>query len=112
MEGTVNLETDFDYADPGEKQSYSIDFVNDMRDGDTITGATWTCALISTESGSVPDPSPASRLTGSAVYNGTITSQFVQNLQPGNRYRLQAVVTTQLGEIISDYSHVHCRALA
>lgn len=110
----MNLETDFDYADPGEKQSYSLDFVNDMLAGDHIVSGLWALAVVSTETGSTPDPTPSSRIIGGAVTSPgtpTITSQFLQDLQPGNRYRVQATVTTYLGEIISNYTHVACRAL-
>lgn len=111
----MNLETDFSYADPGEKQSYSIDFVNDMRAGDSIISGIWDVEVVSTETGSVVDATPELRLLGGAATlpeTPTITSQFLQDLQPGNRYRVQAVVTTFLGEVISNYTHVACRALA
>lgn len=95
---------DFDPSDTPESEPYCFDFVKDLPDGDTITGAVWTCAVAAISE--AVDATPASRLSGSATFQGTKTFQRVVGLQPGVTYRLQAVVTTQQGNSISLWAHV------
>lgn len=94
---------DFDPSDPGESEVYSLDFSRDLDANEALTAATWTCSVAS---GS--DPSASSRISGSASVSGKTTSQRVTGLQPGVRYRLQAVATTTFGNTVSLWSHVTC----
>lgn len=111
----MNLETDFDDADPGERESYSIDFSGHVIGASVILSAVWEIAVVSVETGYTLDASPTSRLYGpavTAVETPLITSQFLDGLMAGNRYRVRAIAQTDKGEIKSNYSHVRCRPLA
>lgn len=110
----MKIETDFDPADPGERQSYSFDFSTEIVAADKINAATWSLTVVSTVTDHAIDATPGDRISGSAIVDATgkIASQFLTGLQPGNRYRVQAVATTDLGETVSLYSHVACQPLS
>jgi hypothetical protein len=76
-----------------------------LQDGETITGAAWTCSVVR---GS--DANAATRLLGSPVNTTPTTSHRVGGLLLGVRYRLQAVATTSLSNTLSLWSHIACRA--
>ncbi len=95
---------DFDPEDVGENEVFTLDFVNDLASGETITSAVWKCEV---KSGS--DSQAASRLSGAPSNSGTKSSQRVAGLLTGVTYRLTAVVTTSLSNVISLWSHVACQ---
>jgi hypothetical protein len=101
---------DFDPADAVESSLYTFDFVNEMQDGDTITAATWACAVAAASEGA--DASPATHVIGSAIFLGTETSQRVSGLLAGVIYVLSATVTTTKGDTLSLWSHVKSGAPA
>lgn len=111
----MNFQTDFSPFDPGEKLALSLDFSNgDLLPGDSIVSAVWDLDVVAVDTGATQDGSPGSRLTGPATTDPAtpqITSHYVQDLQPGNRYRVQATVTTDSGDVVSGYTHVRCLAL-
>lgn len=98
---------DFDPSDTGESERYTLDFVNDLNAGDTITSASWACEVAATSTGS--DSAAASRISGATVINKTRTTQRVTGLQPGVTYCLTATVETLNGDTISLWSHVRCK---
>jgi hypothetical protein len=96
---------DFDPSDTGEDEIYQFDYTAILASGETIVSAVWTCAVVNGTDGS-----PASHLQGAPLINsaGTATQQWIQTLIPGVQYRLQAMVTTSIGQKLSLYSHVLC----
>ena len=108
---------DFDPMQPGETDRFSIEFTDDLKTGQTLSTAVWTCTLLTTLAGSTPDPSPQDRLLGAASFitatlygtTRTVTTQMIQNMIDGNKYLLQATVTTSDGRTLQRYSHVVCR---
>ena len=101
---------DFNPSDIGESERFSFDFVNDLDTDDTITSATWTCAVAAKSEGT--DGNAAACINGPAVFTGTKTSQRVSGLQSGVVYVLRADVTTAEGDYVSLWSHVECKAPA
>jgi hypothetical protein len=98
---------DFDPSDRGESERYTLDFVNDLQTGDTITSSTWECEVASISEGT--DGAAASHIDGEAVINKTRTTQRVSGLQPGVIYALTATVETLNGDTISLWAHVECK---
>lgn len=104
---------DFDPSDTGEAETYGFDYGAILAAGETIASVVWTCAVIS---GS--DSIPMSRLNGSPNIIASpstgaasaATTQSVSTMLPGVQYRLQALVTTSLGQKLSLWSHVQCNA--
>ena len=83
---------DFNNADPGETDVYSLDFTNDLHEDETVVSAAWTCeAVVGT------DASASSRLSGAPVYADnaagvqTITSHTVAGLLEGGENNLGEV---------------------
>jgi hypothetical protein len=103
---------DYDDIEPGETDVFSLDFTSALVSGQTIAESTWTCNVANTSAGAAPDPSPSSRVSGAAaiVQSGTMTSQVITGMFDGNKYILQATVTTSDGRVLQRYSHVMCRA--
>lgn len=111
----MNLETDFSDADPGERESYSISFVDHALAASVILSAVWEIAVVGTDLGKTVDSNPSARLYGGAATDPAtplVTSQFLDGLIEGNRYRVRAIAQTDVGEIKSNYSFVYCRPLA
>jgi hypothetical protein len=96
--------SDFDPSDTAEDEIYTLDFVNDLVTGETIASASWSCAVITGT-----DPSPASRVSGSASKSGSQTSQRFNGFIPGVSYQLIATVVTSLGNTKKLWSHVQAR---
>lgn len=96
---------DFQAMDPVENQSLTMNFVNDLDQGETILSANVLC-----EVSSGTDASPSSRLTGSPAISGTNVSQRVSGLLPGVVYRLRYVVTTSTGNTTELYTHQPCQS--
>lgn len=98
---------DFHEMDPGEQELLTLDFTNDLGADETVASAVWTCAV---QVGSpVADASASSRIIGSASVSGKTTTQKVGNLVAGANYLIKAVVTTNLGNLVSLWSHIICR---
>lgn len=97
---------DYDPADASDSELYAIDFVNDLPDGDSITGGV---IALTVKSGTDPDPS--SHLAGGFNVSGTAVVQRIRGLVAGNVYRLQIVAATQFGNNISLFSHIPCEAV-
>jgi hypothetical protein len=100
---------DFLSIDPGETESFSLDFVRDLQEGETITlgSAVFFVELVKGQ-----DPAPDSRKLGSCTINGTAVSQRIGNCVSGCRYRLRAQVQTSNMNTLSIWSHVQCGPLS
>jgi|GEM_PF-2347188 len=99
---------DFDPLQVVEKDSFSLDFVNNLAAGETLLSAEWECEVF--QASEEPDPDAATRLVGAATVTGTTTSQFVGN-EPvvGCTYVLTAIVETSLGKTLSMWSKFLCQ---
>lgn len=109
----MKVKYDFDPADPGESELYAFDYTPELSALDYLTGATFGLDVVAGVDGS-----SASRLSGSATVaakeGGTravLAIQRLANLQPGVRYRLRCAATTFLGNTVSLYANVSCKAL-
>jgi hypothetical protein len=98
---------DFDPSDIGESERFTLDFVNDLQAGDSITGAVWSCEVAAKSA--LPDPGAASHVDGPAEFLGTKTSQRISGLVAGVIYALTATVTTANNDIVMLWSHVECK---
>ena len=99
---------DFSPAEQAESLILGLDFVNDLSDGESLTGATWELLV---RSGTDPDPS--SHLVGDPILvtpDGTsvqtATTHRIEGLLPDVTYTVHAVVTTSLDNKLSLWSHV------
>jgi len=98
---------DFAPSDGGINELYTFDLAHDLRSGDAIASAVWSCAV--SKISEAPDPDAASCLTGISYMSGTKTSHRFTGFKNGVTYVLTALVTTQLGDKVSLWSHVECR---
>lgn len=102
----------FSDAYPGETEVYSLDFTDDLGEGETITGSTWSLAVVSGI-----DADVATRISGSPGLADNeagvqaIATQRLTNLQPGVRYRVQAFATTSNSNTLDLHTFVWCKAL-
>lgn len=94
---------DFDISDVGEDEIYSFDYVNDLRESQSVVSGSWTMTV---KEGT--DPSPSSHLTGLPTVDGTIASQRVSGLLDGVIYRIQCKATLNDGSVLSLYSYIRC----
>ena len=99
---------DFSPAEEAESQTYGLDFVNDLQEGESITEAVWELTV---REGA--DPFPSSHLIGDPILvtpTGTTvqtaTMQRIEGLLPDVRYTVRAVVMTSLDNKLSLWSHV------
>lgn len=99
---------DFSPAETAESLIYGLDFVNDLAEGESLTGATWEVLV---REGADPDPDshivgvPA-LVTPDGTTAQTATTQRIAGLLPDVIYTIRAVVTTSLGNSLSLWSHV------
>jgi hypothetical protein len=91
-----------------ESEVFGLDFVNDLDEGETLTGATWNLTVIQGT-----DATPNTHLSGSptlVIPDGTTrqtaTQQRITGLLPNVTYTAQAVVTTSSGNTKSLWSHI------
>ena len=96
---------DYDPSDTGEIEIYTLDFVNDLVNGETIASAVWTCTPIIGI-----DSNATSCVFGAATFSGTQTSQPFKNFVSGVYYQLLATVGTSLGNTKKLWSHVPARS--
>lgn len=99
---------DFSPAEQAESLILGLDFVNDLAEGESLTGTAWE--LVVREG---VDPDPNSHLIGDpqiAAPNGTgvatATTQRIQGLLPDVTYTVRAVVATSMGNTLSLWSHI------
>lgn len=100
---------------PSETRDLGFDYLNDVGAGETLSSATFTLAVEQTKTGATADPSPSSRLSGSASIEesadggaNTVAVQRVTGCVDGNRYRLTCHATTNLGQILRAITYFWC----
>ena len=92
---------DFDPAAPTESEVFTLDFVNDLTDGDSIVSAAVTLTV-----NEGVDATPSSRLNGTYGVTGTKVMQRLTGLLSGVLYCLSITITTANGNDIELNSHV------
>ena len=99
---------DFSPAETVESIPYGLDFVDQLKVGETLTAATWTL-----EVREGVDPSPNSHLVGSpgletpeGTSSQTATNQRIAGLLPDVLYTVRVVATTSLGNTRSLWTHI------
>src|SRR5215467_8853344 len=99
---------DFSPMEQDESRELTLDFVNDILDGESVTAATWKLEVRTGQ-----DPDPESHLVGNPILvtpegttTQTATSQRIAGILPDVLYRVQAIVTTDKGNTVSLWSHV------
>lgn len=96
---------EFDVSEADENEVYGFDFINDLANGETITGATFSIAV---KSGT--DPTPNARLSGGPFLTSTtIAVQRIVGLLNGVVYIVKCLATTTSGNTISLFSHIRGR---
>jgi hypothetical protein len=99
--------TDFSPIDPDEILDLAIDFACYLSTSETVDSiVSWTCTVAS--SSPVPDPDPASRLSGTPAISGTLVIQTVEGCLNGAVYVMEAIVNTNLQERLSIWSYIKC----
>lgn len=99
------LGRDFDPADEGESDAYTLDFVNDIPDGSTITAIQSVALTVKTGT----DPDPSSHLIGAPILIPTTQCyQLIRGLVAGNVYTIRAIGVTNAGLQISIWTHIPC----
>lgn len=108
----MKVRHDFDPADAGESELYGFDFTPELAPADYLTAATFALDVVDGA-----DADVATRLVGSGAVatkpNETrvvMALQRLANLQPGVSYRLRCLATTSVGNTVSLYANVTCRA--
>ncbi len=101
----------FDPINPGEEETFELDFTEDMDvdEGETITSATWACTV---RSGL--DSAAAACISGGAVVTNDhlMTRQFCKGFKAGVVYILAATVITNKGNKKTISAGLPCQAIA
>lgn len=99
---------DFDPSDVGESEYFTLDFINDLPEGQTISAV--QSVTLTVMQGDDSDPS--SHLIGAAIINdSTQVMQLIRGLAAGNIYKLQVFVVTSTGLVQSGFAHIPCEAV-
>lgn len=96
--------SDYSPSDNPEVEPYSLDFVNDLPSGDTISTAAWTVTVANDSQ--VIDPSPSARFIGGPFISGTVVTGKFSAFVTGCKYVLQCTVQTAQSNQLILYSHV------
>ncbi len=95
---------DFDPANSTESEVYSLDFVNDLASGETLSSVSSVGLTVFQGT----DASPSSHLSGSSSISGTVVSQRLATLTSGVTYTLSFNVLTSQSNTITLFSRVAC----
>lgn len=88
-------------------QPYSVDFVNDLQNNESVVSAVVTLSVFSGT-----DPNPQSHIVGTYAINGTsIVTQVVGGLLPNVVYIFNIVATTSLNYTVDLYALIPCAAV-
>jgi hypothetical protein len=97
---------DFPNADVGSTVTYFFDFTLALAAGETITGASWTCATSSDSI--VADSSASSRINGPPSITGNVVGQKFSGYLAGVKYLITATASTSLGNALTTWAHFYC----
>ena len=112
---------DFSNIQDGESDVFSLEFTRELANGRTISAPVFTCIVTATDAGAVIDSDPGSCIIGVANITTeinpvdgslrTFANQQVGNMILGNKYAIEATVTTSDGCTLKRYSHVYCASI-
>lgn len=99
---------DFSPAQQNENLEYTLDFVNDIPEGDTLTAAVWQLLV---RRGTDPNPGshlvgPATLVTPEGTTVQTATAQRIAGVLPDVLYTVKVTVTTSKGNTVSNFTHL------
>lgn len=78
-----------------ETEVFTVDFVNKLLPGETITSATWSITPVDGA-----DPSASAMIQGAASVNGSAVSQIITGGVPGVRYAPTCTAQTSAGQTL------------
>lgn len=99
---------DFDPANTTENEVYSLDFVNELATGETLSSVTTTSLTVFQGT----DANPSSHLSGGSSITGSVVSQRITGLTAGVTYTLAFTVLTNMTNTITLFSRVACRPVS
>jgi hypothetical protein len=99
----------FPLAEPEDVRDHRVDFAPVLGVGNDLTTATWAITVRSTLPGFAPDPTPDQRLVGTPTNAGTVSTQRVAFLMPGNDYVLSILGTGTDGQATTLWGTLRCR---
>lgn len=94
---------DFLVTNPGEKETYGLDFVNDLPSGDSLSAVSFSLTVAEGD-----DPTPSTHLDGLPNIVGTVALQTLSGLLANNNYLLKCTATTTNGSTLILFSHIRC----
>jgi hypothetical protein len=102
-------------ANPNESEVYSLDFVNELGTGETVSSV--SAVALTVFQGT--DANPGGHLSGAASILGSVVSQRIGGggapaggLLAGVTYTLSFTVLTSLSNTVTLYSRIPCRVIA
>jgi hypothetical protein len=107
-----NAVADFGQRTIGEKIIFSLDYGQNLAQGEAIASATWKLSLASGSDSLTPQNRVGagnSTITGSVVSSPLIDFS-TGSISSGSRYLIQCLAVTSLGETIVGVSHVSVQA--
>lgn len=109
---------DFDNIEPGETDIFTIEFSDDLIGGREVSGTSFTCSVLATDPLATIDINPSSRILGASNTSTlpnpvdgslrTFANQKFGGFILGNKYSINAVMTTADGSVLERYSRVYC----
>lgn len=95
----------FDPINPGESEIFAMDFVKELRSGDSLASVSWVCT-VELRGGGNNDPSPQDHVTGVSTQAGTISNQRIAGTLDCVLYILTATAITTLGDTIKLWAYL------
>jgi hypothetical protein len=86
---------DFSPKRYGETELFTVDYVDRLAPGVTITSASWSILPVDGQ-----DPAAAAMIQGAAVIGGSLVSQMITAGVPGLRYAPACYATTSNGQTL------------
>jgi hypothetical protein len=95
----------WDPINPGESELYGLDFTKELRAGDSVNGATWTCTVAKNGGADLSPQDHVIANQGSGL-SGNISAQRIAGTLPFVLYILTATATTALGDTIKLWGYL------
>lgn len=117
---SLKVTKDFAETSPSETRDLGLDYSNDVADGETLSSATFTLEVDSTDDGKTADALPNTRKSGAATIEDSdesslanvVAVQRVTGMVDGNVYRVICRATTSNGQVLELYGLIACRVAA
>jgi hypothetical protein len=101
------LSRDFEPVEPLTKRWFYIDFSPELGAGEIIQNATFTCSVVRGI-----DSSPQSHVLSSPNIIGSQVGAFCGNFIGGVGYSLEAIASTNLGNVLVWNARAYCQTAA